>query len=149
MKTHVYTLVNLRVAYVGYRFIFHKSPACDTCRYKNVCISRLKDGRIYEIVEVKKPSVSIICPLTNEEMYLARVTLAPIRVLLPITISIEGSTLIWRRDKCSISNCLWYRYCFPKGLKRGDLIYVKKVFKDYIKCPINLRLMLAEVIPQI
>ena len=149
MKTknvNMTTLLDKSVARKGYRFIFRKNKACYACKYKNICLDKLHEDRVYEVLSVKKPREKIICPITGNEVYFVRVKLTEITTAISSEKAIDGIVTLWREPSCENYKCNYRDVCFPSGLLDGDKIRVVKVL-GRIQCPLHHNLTLVSVVP--
>ncbi|MEM3393760.1 MAG: UPF0179 family protein [Candidatus Methanomethylicia archaeon] len=85
----IITLVNSNVAKNGYKFVFEKpSEICLTCNLRKVCVERLEQGRIYEIIKVRDKKH--FCKLLNDFVSVVEVKLSPIEIFVERRIALEG-----------------------------------------------------------
>ncbi|OYT52220.1 MAG: hypothetical protein B6U73_00175 [Desulfurococcales archaeon ex4484_204] len=139
----IITLVSHLVAREGYTFIHEGySERCLNCRFKKVCIDRLKKGHIYRVVKVL--GLRNRCPVNG---YVVSVVVdeVPIEIALPKKLAVEGMTVRYPEIKCDRSKCQYLKLCKPRLLKEGSRIKVLTV-KERIKCPLNQSLVVAKVL---
>lgn len=127
----VITLINSNIAKNGYKFIFEKpSGICFTCNLKKVCIERLKQGRIYEIIKVRDKRH--FCKLLNAFVSVVEVKLSPIELFIERKIALEGVIVSYNPIECKM-NCLNKSLCTPLGLFKNDKIKIEKILY-HVKC---------------
>ena len=141
------TLLPRTIAIKGYKFYFRYSNDCKLCRYSKICIGGLKENHLYEVTDILKANKEIICPITNEKVIPVIVKYAIIKANLMSRGSLSISMkLIFNPPPCDKFNCPSRKFCYPKGLKKGDVVEVKKIYSRSI-CPLGYHLILADVIP--
>ncbi len=134
------TLVDSDTAYVGYRFIYKQYPECNKCKYYSVC-NKLEEGRIYEVTKVLNSENNIKCLITGEYMKPVEVRLGNIYTTIREGIPFDIDVLIhWHGLHCSYGGCRFRKICFPRGLKEGDKIKIKRVVGK-VDCPLNIGLL--------
>lgn len=144
----IVTLLDEHQAKVGYRFVLYSIPdVCKKrCKLFKACLSKLKPGRTYRVVSVRKKKH--ICPLTNRPAVVVKVVEEPLQIALPSSKAIEGITLVYNEDfsQCPYRNrCRYYRYCNPApAVIKGIKIKISKVLSK-IECVLGHSLVLVEV----
>jgi len=137
------TLISHLVAKEGHVFVFSGgAPVCEGCRFRKVCIDRLKKGHVYRVVKVL--NIKNRCPL-NEYVVTVEVVEEPIKVLLPTSLAIEGMTVKYERRVCSNNSCPYYSLCNPRLLPNTCKVKILKVLRR-IKCPKGASLKEVEVV---
>jgi uncharacterized protein (UPF0179 family) len=133
------TLVGLKQAQEGYIFI-HKggSSICLNCKYHQVCIENLEVGRVYTIVGLRENVFP--CELHESGVRVVEVTESDIWSTLPSKLSIEGATIIFKKQECDIQLCENYELCNPHGLFIGDKCLISKIISK-AKCQKGLSLV--------
>jgi|Deesub1362A_J573_1020465.scaffolds.fasta_scaffold00001_279 hypothetical protein len=139
-------LIDKNVCEVGFRFVYHNVDACKKCGHKDLCTGKLVEGRVYEVLNILKTKKKIICPITENEMSLAEVSLASIHTSLSTKKAVENIVTSWSSPICENYNCEYREICFPKGLIKGDKVRVKKV-EEKISCPLKYNLTHVTVQP--
>jgi len=127
----IITLVNSNVAKNGYKFVFEKpSEICLTCNLRKVCVERLEQGRIYEIIKVRDKKH--FCKLLNDFVSVVEVKLSPIEIFVERRIALEGVIVSYNPIECK-TTCLNKSLCAPLGLFKNDKIKIEKIL-HHIKC---------------
>jgi len=143
----IVTLLDENQAKVGYRFVLYSIPdVCKKCRLFKACLSKLKPGRTYRVVSVRRKKH--ICPLTNRPAVVVKVVEEPLHIVLPSAKAIEGVTLVYNEDfsKCPFrTQCRYYRYCNPEpAVTKGTKLKISKIVSK-VNCARGLSLVLVEV----
>jgi uncharacterized protein (UPF0179 family) len=121
----IVTVVNSEVAKKGYKFIFEKNNLhCAECILKKICINKLEQGRVYEIVNIRDKEH--FCKLLNGKVYIVEVKLAPIELFLECKFGVEGITITYTPINCP-TPCTNIMYCKPLGVFKNDKIKIEKV----------------------
>ncbi|MCG2863362.1 MAG: UPF0179 family protein [Vulcanisaeta sp.] len=98
----IMTLISKEQAVVGRTFRLYSIPnECRECRLFNICVSRLKLGRVYRIVEVRHVGLPQPnkCLLTGEDMVPVIVEEQPIIAPIPVNLFIEGVTITYTKPR--------------------------------------------------
>jgi uncharacterized protein (UPF0179 family) len=142
MELAIITLISYIVAKKGYIFQFTgSSKECLDCRFKKVCVDKLRKGHIYRVTKVY--SIKNKCPL-NEFVITVEVEEIPIEVSIPKKVAIEGITLHYRKIECNIDECPYNKLCRPPLMPDQAKIKVEKIFEN-IRCQRNISLIRALV----
>ncbi len=138
----IITLVSHLVARVGYEFLFSGLPAeCSECRLRNACGGRLREGRIYRIVNVL--GIKNVCRL-NDYVVTVEVEEVPFTASIPKSKAIEGLTFRYKRVNCNNRDCRYYAACVGNGVPENSKVKVVGI-KERIRCPLNHSLVLASL----
>ena len=129
-------LIDKDIAEKGYKFIYYEAEDCERCPYKDVCTGKLYQGRVYEVIDVIKTKKKMICPIIKSEVVPVEVKLADIEAAVSTKNALDNIIIKWNNPTCENYSCIFRTLCFPKGLKRGDKIKIKKV-REKIQCPLN------------
>ena len=129
-------LIDADIAKKGYKFIYYEAEECKRCPYKDVCTGKLQQGRIYEIIDLIKTKKKMICSVIKSEVVPVEVKLADIETIVPTKKALDSIIIKWSNPACENYSCTFRTLCFPKGLKRGDKIKIKRV-KEKVQCPLN------------
>ena len=140
----VVTLVTEALAERGVKFRIKVHPRCVTCRLFTICVSNLRPGLEYEVLEIR--SKKHVCPLTGSVMRVVKVRPLPLKVALPKRVAVEGVVLAYEPIKCDRRDCNYHRFCDNEALKRRERIKVVGVVET-LQCPLGSPLVLAEVFP--
>lgn len=118
-KNIIVTMVSKNNAKLGYRFIRQgSSEECLRCSFKHICIDKLEEGRIYQIVNIRKNEH--YCKLINDKVKVVEVIESNIKCTVPTRIAFEGSIITYNRIICDEIKCINFTECNPIGLKDGD-----------------------------
>lgn len=138
------TLVNHLVARKGYAFIHGKpSEECLNCKFKAVCLDKLKEGHLYEVIrilDVKNP-----CKLYG---YVTTVEVEekPITLVIPKRLALEGLKFTYIPINCSERKCPNFNLCNTPYVK-GSLPVVVTSVGNRVECRVFKEAMVkAEVI---
>ena len=143
-NNRIITLVSYLVAKEGYTFVFSgPMPECSTCRFKKVCVDRLKKNHVYKIVKVLR--IRNRCPV-NKYVVTVEVEEVPITVVVPKRLAIDGMIINYEKIKCDNRSCPYYNFCRPKLLPERSRVKIVKVL-DRVKCPRGMSLIKVDVIP--
>jgi len=138
------TLVSYIVAKEGYTFQFKGgSPECMNCRFRQVCIDKLKVGHVYRVIKVM--NIKNKCPV-NEYVITVEVTEVAVDACIPKKYAIESMIVPYSKIQCGKKDCRYYRLCRPELLPDRARVKVTKVFNDKIKCPRGLSLLKSSVL---
>ena len=143
----IMTLIGKEQAIIGRTFKLYSIPnECKQCRLFNICVARLKPGRVYKVVDVKHVGLPQPdkCLLTGEEMIPIIAEELPIIIPIPTKLFIEGVVITFTK---SIITCNDLKKYIPndQALKEGTKIRIMKE-KGRVRCN-NENYVLAEVIP--
>lgn len=120
------TLVGRYVAKPGYRFVFSgELPECASCRFRSACVSKLKVGRVYEIVRVY--NIVNRCPALGEVLTVDVVP-AKVDVALSARSSIEGAITTYRHILCR-TPCKYAELCRSPWIADGSKVKVLVVLE--------------------
>jgi len=125
-----------------FRVVLH--PSCRQCMHYKVCVSKLRSGGRYRVVEVR--GVAHKCPLIGEKMRVVVVEPAPMPAAVDSKLAVEGVISAYHPVACGESRCKYYNYCHAAPLAEGDRIKITSV-RGRLACPRGLPLTLVEVIP--
>lgn len=118
-KTVIVTMISKSNAKLGYKFIRHGYPEeCLKCSFKHICVDRLEEGRIYQVVNIRKNEH--YCKLINDKVKVVEVIESNVTCTVPTKIAFEGSIITYNRVKCDEAKCINFMECNPIGLKNGD-----------------------------
>ncbi|RLG85077.1 MAG: hypothetical protein DRO18_06345 [Thermoprotei archaeon] len=138
----IITLVSYLVAKEGYTFAFTgATPQCSKCRFKRVCVDKLRPGHVYRIVRVL--NIRNRCPV-NEYVVTVEVEEALIEASIPKRLAVEGMIIDYRKVGCNMLKCKFSSICKPKLLPSTCKVKVVKVHGK-LKCPKGLTLVKALV----
>ena len=139
----IITLVSYIVAREGYMFQFRGgSPECANCRFRKVCIDKLKVGHVYRVVRVL--NIKNKCPL-NEYVVTVEVEEAAVNACILKKYAIESMIVPYSKIECDRRDCEYYKLCRPDLLPDRAKVKVVKVF-ERIKCPKGLPLVKASLL---
>ncbi len=126
----IITLVSYIAAREGYTFL-HRGGGkeCETCRFRKVCIDKLKKGHVYRVTKVL--GIRNPCPI-NGWVVTVEVEEIPVRAAIPKKYAVEGLTFNYVKPKCSPS-CNNRKKCSPELLPSKAKVKVVKVY-DKIEC---------------
>lgn len=140
----IVTLITEAQAKVGTRFSVKKYDFCKRCKLFNICLKKLKEGVIYEVVNVRK--VKHICPKMRVTMRVVEVVEAPKLIIIPAKNCYVGAIVTYNPINCNLKRCPYYNYCCNvKGLEKGEKIIIEKIVDKDIKCPLSKNLKLVWV----
>lgn len=118
-KAVIITVVNENNAKIGYEFVKQGlSEECLKCPLKHVCIDRLEEGRIYQVVMIRKKEH--YCKLINSKVRVVGVIESNVVCTIPTKMAFEGAIITYNRIKCDEVKCTNLMKCNPIGLKNGD-----------------------------
>ena len=122
------TLVGEGQATVGFKFVASQAPKiCEGCSLLKVCMGKLVPGRAYEVVEIKDKEH--YCQLYEGNVRVAKVTQAPIEIIIKPQHAMEGATITFTGIECNM-RCPYERACKPEGVKKGEKIRIETVLGD-------------------
>lgn len=118
-KAVIITVINRNNAKIGYEFIKQGfSEECLKCSLKHVCIDRLEEGRIYQVVMIRKKEH--YCKLIDDKVKVVGVIESNVICTIPAKMAFEGAVITYNRVKCDEVKCMNLMKCNPIGLKNGD-----------------------------
>ena len=119
MKRGVITLLGVGQARVGVRFLHEGATSlCEGCKYSNVCLGNIEEGRVYVVEEVLENILP--CPVHEGGVRAVRVVEADILTAIPVEVAVEGAVIRLKFRKCDELDCPNRNLCYPLGLKDGD-----------------------------
>lgn len=122
-KREIVTFVGDAQAKVGFRFVASKPPeVCRGCKLFLVCMSKLKPGKVYEVIEVKDKEH--YCPLYEENVKVVKVAEAPVEALVKSNLAVEGATVEPIIEECK-KRCPLKAYCTPEWVEPGKKVKVR------------------------
>lgn len=116
----------------GMKFVFEgTNEVCDTCKLRFTCTNNLENGRVYEIIGVRK--MKHYCP--KEEAYLTLVEIIepPLAFAVDKRKAITGMTFIYSVP-CGKKRCRNWDICIPIGISEGEKIVIKRIIQN-VECP--------------
>lgn len=124
-RKEVVTLVGPGQASPGSRFVASKPPdVCTSCKLFAACMSKLVPGRAYEVIEVREKEH--FCPLYEGMVKVAKVTEAPVEVLVKPQHAMEGAIITIEIEACD-KRCPLERECRPEWAAGASKAKVKVV----------------------
>lgn len=138
------TLVNHLVARKGYAFVHGKpSEECLNCKFKVVCIDKLRENHLYEVIrvlDIKNP-----CKL-YDYVTTVEVEEKPITLVIPKRLALEGLKFTYKPINCSERECPNYNICNAPYVK-GSLPVVVINVGSRVECRVSREAVVkAEVI---
>ena len=118
------------------------SPECSNCRFRKVCIDKLKVGHVYRVTRVL--NIKNKCPL-NEYVVTVEVEEAPVDACILKRYAIESMIVPYSKIECDRRNCKYYKFCRPDLLPDKAKVKVMKVISG-VKCPKGIPLVLASLL---
>ncbi|MHA1755103.1 MAG: UPF0179 family protein [Candidatus Odinarchaeia archaeon] len=120
------TLIGSAQAKIGHKFLFEKGlPECDNCKFKQVCVDNLEEGRIYKIIKIRPKKHP--CKVFEHEVVIVEVEMAKIDALINKKIAFEGAVITYNTlGEVDIPQSL-VKYKDPQGLKDGDKCKIIKI----------------------
>ncbi|MBC7121226.1 MAG: UPF0179 family protein [Candidatus Methanosuratus sp.] len=124
LKRHeVVTFVGDVQAKVGFRFVASQPPeVCKGCKLFLACMSKLRPGKVYEVVEVKDKEH--FCPLYEGTVRVVKVAEAPVEALVKSNLAVEGATVEPVIEDCG-KKCALKPYCNPEWADPGKKARLK------------------------
>ncbi len=137
----VITLVGFKQAKKGFVFI-HQGPSsnCEGCKYYQVCIKNLENGRVYKVVKLREKVFP--CILHEAGARVVEVVESNILAAIPSKLAIEGAVITFQKGDCDVQACENNELCVPRGLANGDQCTVLRICEK-ILCPNGLSLVKA------
>ncbi len=143
MGSGTITLVSYLVAREGYTFLFTEpSPECMNCRFKKVCVDKLRKGHTYRVVRVL--GIKNRCPI-NKYVITVAVEEVAVTAAIPKRYAVEGMIFRYRKVDCSNARCEFFKLCRPDLLPDESKVKVVSV-GERLKCPRGASLVKAEII---
>ncbi|RLI28129.1 hypothetical protein DRO58_02810 [Candidatus Bathyarchaeota archaeon] len=141
-RGRIVTLIGVKQARVGYRFIFtnDSSGECNECKRRSVCLGNLEAKRIYEVTKVREKTFP--CKIHADGVRVVEVVESDIAAAVPKSQAFEGAILTFQSLECEDLDCPMYEVCHPKGVFDGEKCKVLKVDKNF-SCPKTLPLVKA------
>lgn len=131
------TLISYITAKEGFRFVFTgPSEECLGCRFRRVCVDKLKVGQIYEVKKVY--GILNKCPI-NEYVVTVDVSEAEIEVAMSRKAVIEGAIVSYNKIPCDNVKCPNYSRCSSNLVIKPLKVKIVKVLGNVI-CPRSLEL---------
>ncbi len=124
------TLIGEGQASVGRSFrLFSIPDECKKCRLFNVCLGRLKLGRVYRIIEVRRINLPSLdrCRLTGERLIPVVVEEEPVLAPIPARHFIEGIVITYVRPRVRCVEVDKYVNALQDGVKVKILEEVRRV----------------------
>jgi len=138
----IITLISYLTARKGYRFVFTEpATECLNCRFRRVCVDKLKLGHVYEVTKVY--NIRNKCPI-NEYVVTVEVEESPVEVAIDRRLAVEGMVVNYVRRNCDKVDCSNYPYCVPKLVPKSVKVKIESVLR-HIECPKDLKLSIAKV----
>ncbi len=136
------TLIGEKLAKKGLKFI-HEGGAeeCVKCMLRKICVEKLKKGRAYEIVNVRRKKH--LCPV-HGKVVVVEVRYTSIEAAIKSRFAIENMIVRFSPVKCN-EECKFKSLCQPEGLYDGDRVKIEKLMGK-IDCPRKLKLIRAKLI---
>ncbi len=139
----IITLVSYIVAREGYTFQFKGgSPECINCKFRRVCIDKLKVGHVYRIIRVL--NIKNRCPI-NEYVITVEVEETAVDACIPKRYAIESMIVSYSKIECSKKDCKYYRFCRPDLLPNKAKVKIVKVI-ERVECPRGFSLVKSLVL---
>ncbi|MBS7606945.1 UPF0179 family protein [Candidatus Bathyarchaeota archaeon] len=134
----IITLLGIGETKINEVFV-HKGPGskCPQCKYFNVCVKNLEEGRAYIVVGVRDKTLR--CEMYNLEMRVVEVVEADIQASVVSRQAIEGAIITFRPQNCSEHGCENFMLCSPEYLMENDRCEVVRVY-EMLRCPRGLQL---------
>lgn len=142
----IITLLPKRIAKEGYSFRVSSNSACITCKFYDVCMSKLIPNKIYVVKGIVRKIPVGKCLLTGEDLIPVSVSLKPIIISIPCNTAIRNIIIRYHKVTCSIIDCNNRKYCFPYSIYEGEQLRILDIHNK-IKCPLGRRLVLVSVVP--
>lgn len=134
-KVRIITLMGRGQSREGFTFIFNKAEiSCGECNLKNVCLKNLEEGRAYTIVKVRERTFP--CEVHDEGVCVVEVVESDIKAALQAKMAYEGAIVNFEPPECEEVGCVFYDFCKPRGLLRGEKCKILKVDRS-ISCPLG------------
>ncbi len=131
------TLISYITAREGFRFVFTgPSKECLGCRFRRVCVDKLKVGQIYEVTKVY--GILNKCPI-NEYVVTVDVKEAEIEVAMSRRTVIEGAIVNYSKMSCDNVKCPNHSRCSSNLVIKPLKVKIVKVLGN-VTCPKNLEL---------
>ncbi|MCQ8892377.1 MAG: UPF0179 family protein [Candidatus Methanosuratincola sp.] len=122
-RQEIVTFVGDVQAKVGFRFVASQPPeVCKGCKLFLACMSKLKPGKVYEVVEVKDKEH--YCPLYEGSVKVVKVAEAPVEALVKSNLAVEGATVEPLIEDCG-KKCPLKVYCTPEWAEPGKKVKLR------------------------
>ncbi len=142
MGSGTITLVSYLVAREGYTFLFTgPSPECMNCRFRKVCVDKLREGHTYRVVRVL--GIKNRCPI-NKYVITVAVEEVAVPAAIPKRYGVEGMIFRYRKIDCNNTECEFFKLCRPDLLPDEGKVKVVSV-GERLKCPRGESLVKAEI----
>lgn len=127
----IITLLNHLVAKEGFKFI-HGQPSeeCLKCRFKPVCLDKLKPNHLYEVTKVT--NIKNPCRL-YDYVTTVEVEERPIQLVVPKRLALEGLKFTYKVIECGEVRCPYRLFCKAEYLSDGVPVKIMKV-KERVNC---------------
>jgi len=142
----VITLVSYVAAKEGYTFVASRpGEECVNCRFKSVCVDKLKPNHVYRVVKVM--NIKNPCKI-NEYVVTVEVEEIPVEVVIPKKYAVEGLKFKYRKVFCD-SKCRLKSLCDTQLITDGAIVKVVEV-GERVDCPsfkeamVKAKVMLAD-----
>ncbi len=120
----IITLVSYIAAVEGYTFLFTGgSKECEKCRFRKVCIDKLRKGHVYRVTKVF--NIRNRCPI-NKWVVTVEVEEVPVKAAIPKKYGVEGLIFHYRKIVCK-PKCPNKSICSPQLLPEEVKVKVVKV----------------------
>ena len=129
-RREIVTFVGDVQARVGFKFVASQPPeVCRGCRLFLACMSKLKPGKVYEVVEVKEKEH--YCPLYEGSVKVVKVEEAPVEAVVKSNLAVEGATVEPQIEDCG-KKCPLRTFCIPEWADPGKKVKIKicRVIED-------------------
>ncbi|MEJ5293365.1 MAG: UPF0179 family protein [Candidatus Methanosuratincola sp.] len=122
-RREIVTFVGDVQARVGFRFVASQPPEiCRGCKLFLACMSKLKPGKVYEVVEVKEKEH--YCPLYEGSVKVVKVAEAPVEAVVKSNLAVEGATVEPLIEECG-KKCTLKTFCSPEWAEPGKKVKIK------------------------
>ncbi len=122
----IITLVSYVVAKEGHTFVASQpSEECINCRFKSVCVDKLKPNHVYKVVKVM--NIKNSCKV-NERVVTVEVEEIPVEVVIPKKYAVEGLRFKYKKISCD-KRCDLRNLCSTRLIADGAVVKVVEVGK--------------------
>ena len=148
MVKEIVTFVGEINARRGYKFVASPAPeVCTSCKLYQACMSRLKAGRAYEVIDVK--DMEHYCPLYEDKVRVVKVVETTVEALVKPQSAVEGAIVTMDAEDCD-RKCPLESLCMPEWATKGkkSKIKIEKVMEDVSEmavCGKKLRKVTARI----
>ena len=140
MAKKVLTLIGVRQAKVGYKFVFERLlPECKLCDLYQVCMESLEPGRVYVVIGVR--DIFHSCPIHEKGVRVVEVQEAEVEATVKSQFAVEGGIITFNPIKCENADCPYVSLCMPIGLRPGDKCKIVRVGERIKGSPCGLSLV--------